>query len=162
MRSPSARPARWAGWLLAVLIAGCGGGASTTGPASPVIPGTLRELGTTTVQLGDRELWVAVADTPDARHRGLTGVADLGPLDGLLFVYPEPVEATFHMLGVPVPLDIAFFDAAGRALAVVRMAVCDTQPCPLYPSPGPIRWALEAEAGGLAELEVGTVLRPAP
>lgn len=156
------RPARAAGWLLALLVAGCAGGGPSTAPTSPVVPVTLRALETTTMQLGDRQLRVAVADTPDARGRGLIGVADLGPLDGLLFTYPEPVEATFHMQGVPVPLDIAFFDAAGRALAVVRMEPCEAQPCPLYRSPGPIRWALEAEAGGLADLEVGEVLRPVP
>jgi uncharacterized membrane protein (UPF0127 family) len=126
------------------------------------VPESLRGLDRTTVTLDDRALVVAVAETSDARRRGLMGVADLGALDGLLFVYATPAPAAFHMRGVPVPLDIAFFDADGRVLEVRTMPVCHAEPCPTYATPGPIAWALETEAGGLAGIEVGDLLRDGP
>jgi uncharacterized membrane protein (UPF0127 family) len=53
---------------------------------------------------------------------------------------------------VPIPLDIAFFDADGHLLGVTRMDPCPAEPCPTYPAPGPIRWAIETEAGDLSDL----------
>jgi len=141
--------------ILAVLATGMLAGCLSSAPSVPAeaIPESLRGHTITTVALGGRTLRVAVAETNDARQRGLMGVADLGPLDGLLFAYPAPVETSFHMRNVPIPLDIAFFDAEGRLMAVVAMAVCEGEPCPSYPSPGPIRWALETPAGDLAGLD---------
>ncbi len=157
------RRRRALGVLLVAWLAGCGPGTPATPAATaPGVPEALRELPTTTIRLGDTSLFVAVAETTDARRRGLMGVDDLGTLDGLLFTYPGPVVTTFHMRGVPIPLDIAFFDADGRLLDVVRMAVCTTDSCPSYEAPGPLRWAIETEAGGLSGLPGDARLSLAP
>lgn len=142
------------------MLAGCLGAA----PSAPAeaIPESLQALSVTTVAIDGRTLRVAVAETNDARQRGLMGVADLGSLDGLLFAYGAPVETSFHMRNVPIPLDIAFFDAEGRLMAVVAMAVCESEPCPSYRSPGSFRWALEAPAGNLARLDPGATLSLEP
>lgn len=149
--------------VLAVSVAGCGE-VLTASPArsQAAIPTDLRDLPTTTIGLGGRSLYVAVAGTFEARRRGLIGVDDLGALDGLLFEYPAPIDTAFHMQGVPIPLDIAFFDGAGTLLDVRRMAPCEADPCPSYRAPAPIRWAIETEAGGLAGLGPGTRLSLAP
>lgn len=150
--------------ILAVLATGMLAGCLGAAPSAPAeaIPESLQALSITTVAIDGRTLRVAVAETNDARQRGLMGVADLGSLDGLLFAYAAPVETSFHMRNVPIALDIAFFDADGRLMAVVVMAVCEGEPCPSYRSPGSFRWALEAPAGDLARLDPGATLSLEP
>ena len=57
--------------------------------------------------------------------QGLRGRSDLGPYDGMLFVFDGPTDAAFTMSGVPVPLDIGFYDADGAPGLGQRM-----EPCP--------------------------------
>jgi uncharacterized membrane protein (UPF0127 family) len=122
------------------------------------VPASLRALAVRTVRVGDLRLRVAVADAPDAWTRGLAGVRDLGRLDGLLFTFPEPVAASFHMRGALVPLDLAFIDPDGRIASVTTMPLCSVDPCPTYGSPVPYRWALEAADGTLRTVSAGDVL----
>jgi uncharacterized membrane protein (UPF0127 family) len=97
------------------------------------------------------ETWaVAVADTPALRARGLQGVAGLGELDGMLFVFPGPSESAFTMRGTLMAIDIAFFGGDGALVGVVEMVPCGAEPCPTYRAPGPYRYALETEPGGFA------------
>ena len=55
----------------------------------------------------DHCLRLAVADTLDERVAGLRDRTDLGPYDGMLFVFQGPSNSGFTMSGVTVPLDIA-------------------------------------------------------
>ena len=137
-------------------------GTANTPVAAPGVPPQLADLAAATVEIGDLELDVAVADTPAARARGLMEVADLGSLDGLVFVYPAPTDTPFHMRNVPIPLDIAFVSGDGSVLATETMAVCSAAPCPTYRSPTSFRWAVETPAGDLRSVQVGDrfVLRP--
>lgn len=125
------------------------------GAVDSTMPPLLAGLELTTVTIGSRELMVAIADTPAARSRGLSGTADLGPLDGILFVFPEPVETVFFMRGVAIALDIAFVDADGRVLSVLTMPLCTADPCPTYAPSSPYRWAIETPAGGLSGVATG-------
>lgn len=130
---------------------------SAPGPdtAHATVPPELAGLELTTVTIGSLELMVAIADTPAARSRGLAGTADLGPLDGMLFAYQEPVEGGFFMRGVTMALDIAFVDAEGRVLSVLTMPLCTADPCPTYAPASPYRWAIETPAGGLSGVVAG-------
>jgi uncharacterized membrane protein (UPF0127 family) len=127
-------------------------------PGDATMPPLLAELDLASVGIGSRVLTVGIADTPAERSRGLAGTDDLGPLDGLLFVYSAPVEQSFYMRGVRMPLDIAFVGADRRVLAVLTMPVCAADPCPTYAPPGPFLWALETAAGGLGWVVVGDVV----
>lgn len=142
--------------------------ADPTGPASPTaageagpsplpngVPAELANLAQADVEIGDLELRVAIADTPPVRSRGLMGIDDLGPLDGMLFVFGAPSQSGFYMRNVPAPLDIAFIGADGAVLAVLTMATCPDGQCPTYRSPAPFQWALETPAEGLASVEPG-------
>jgi uncharacterized membrane protein (UPF0127 family) len=122
------------------------------------VPASLRALAVRTIRVGDLRLRVAVADAPDAWTRGLAGVRNLGRLDGLLFAFPEPVAASFHMRGALMPLDLAFIDPDGRIASVTTMTLCTVDPCPTYGSPVPYRWALEAADGTLRTVSAGDVL----
>ncbi len=115
-----------------------------------------------TIHVGGQALEVVVAID---RGRGLTGVDDLGIVDGMLFDYSAetaPSRSTFWMPGVRIPLDIAFFGEDRQLIAVVAMPLCPeaaqaSRACPTYASPAPFRWALETEAGSFAFAEGATL-----
>ncbi|MDP8959578.1 MAG: DUF192 domain-containing protein [Actinomycetota bacterium] len=148
--------------VMALVLAGCAGavtaGTSSTRGASPppqgqtAVPAALRGFPVREVELDGRLWWVAVADSPERRAQGLMGVDDLGGLDGMLFVFDEPVVPAFWMKDTLIPLDVAFFDGHGRLVEVQQMEPCRRQPCPTYAPDSPVRWALEAPAGNLVGL----------
>jgi uncharacterized protein len=110
------------------------------------------------VLLGDRSLLVAIADTPDLRSVGLMRVRDMGDLDGMVFVFDAEVAVNFTMRNTLIPLDIAFFDAAGTAVDRFEMVPCQAEPCPEYGAASEFRYALEMPAGTMGELNAGEVL----
>jgi hypothetical protein len=142
--------------MVALAVAGCASDPAAGRSVSPdEIPPSLFGRPITTAEIGDLELRVAVADTPNSRRLGLTGIADFGAVAGMVFVFDSPTENGFHMRDVPVPLDIAFVNADGAVVAVLTMTPCDADPCPSYRSPAPFLWALEAPAGVLERIVPG-------
>ena len=111
----------------------------------------------------DRCLRLVVADTEAERVAGLRGhTGDLGPYDGMLFVFQGPTESAFTMAGVDDPLDIAFFDQDGARNSTRAMPPCpakaETQ-CPIYQADGAYVFALETKAG---ELPAGPITACTP
>jgi uncharacterized membrane protein (UPF0127 family) len=98
-------------------------------------------------------LRLVVADSLPERYAGLRGhAADLGPYDGMLFVFDAPSEAAFTMSGVDAPLDIAFFDANGARTTTRAMKPCPVKVdtgCPVYRADGPYLYAVETKGGQL-------------
>jgi hypothetical protein len=115
---------------------------TTTIPASPFFDGD-----TATVVIGGEELEVAVADTSAERSQGLRQAADLGGLDGMLFIHDAEGPVTYGMRDTLIPLDVWFIDAAGMIVGTSEMEPCDSELCPSYPSPEPVLWVLETELG---------------
>jgi uncharacterized membrane protein (UPF0127 family) len=101
--------------------------------------------------VGDDCLRLVVADGVDERVQGLRGRSDLGPYDGMLFVFEEPAASSFTMRGVPVPLDVAWYDASGGPVDRTEMEPCaaDDPSCPPYSSRSPYRFAIETLGGDL-------------
>jgi hypothetical protein len=103
---------------------------------------------TAEVAVGDTELRVWVADDPAERTQGLRQVEELpAEVDGVLFVWDTPTSAVFVMEDTLIPLDVWFFDDEGAFLGTHEMTPCADEPCPTYPAPGPVRWALETHLG---------------
>jgi uncharacterized membrane protein (UPF0127 family) len=122
---------------------------STTEASSPDL-GDLQDGGfeIRSIQLGERELTVAVADDPDERARGLMGVDDLGEVDGMLFTWRgEEVNAAFTMRNTLLTLELLVFDQHGTHLETLRMEPCRAEPCPVYQPSTPYTYALEVPAG---------------
>lgn len=98
-------------------------------------------------------LWLA--ESAEQRSQGLMFVTDLGPADGMAFVYPVPHSGNFWMKNTLLPLSIAFFDPAGTYLDAFDMEPCTDEPCDLYPTPDDFLVAIETRQGELAELGIG-------
>jgi uncharacterized membrane protein (UPF0127 family) len=118
--------------------------ASVTGTT---VSSTIRDevgLPTTDVMVGDTELRVWVADDGAERSQGLRQVEALpDDIDGMLFVWESPTETAFVMAETLIALDVWFFDDGGVLIGTHAMTPCADEPCPTYPTPGPVRWAIE-------------------
>ena len=118
----------------------------TTAVSSTVVDEEL--FPTAEVAVGDTELRVWVADDSAERNQGLRRVGELPPeVDGMLFVWDTPTPAIFVMEDTLIPLDVWFFDDEGALIGTHEMSPCSAGPCPRYPAPAPVRWALETPLG---------------
>jgi uncharacterized membrane protein (UPF0127 family) len=111
-----------------------------------------------TIQVGDREFRVAVADERALRLRGLMGVEDLGDLDGMLFIMDGMVQNGFTMRNTLIPLHIAFFDEAGVLVDVLEMMPCSEEPCPSYVPDGRYRYTVEVPLGEFEGIDESATL----
>lgn len=78
--------------------------------------------------VGDKTLRIQLVVTLDEQQRGLMGRRDLGPDDGMVFVYPAPQEMSFWMRNTPTPLDIGFFKSDGTLGEVYPLYPFDETP----------------------------------
>jgi uncharacterized membrane protein (UPF0127 family) len=98
---------------------------------------------------------VLVAASDAQRAQGLMERPDLGGYDGMLFQFPSPTRAKFHMRNTPLPLTIAFFDREGTFVSSADLAPCgNRRGCPQYGASAPYLYALEVPQGGLARLQI--------
>jgi uncharacterized membrane protein (UPF0127 family) len=151
-----------------------GGGLVLLGVATAVAASILHRLGgqegnatpspeTAAVYGGHSYLCVEVASTPEARAVGLSGRDELGPYDGMAFLFPDAAEArgSFWMKDTRFPLDLVFVGRDGKVQRVERMEPCEGDDCPLHAPSAPYLYALELPAGHAEEfgLVPGTPLR---
>jgi uncharacterized membrane protein (UPF0127 family) len=120
-------------------------------------------LGELPVAIGyDRCLHLVVADSLDERVAGLRNRTDLGPYDGMLFVFQGPTDTAFTMSGLDVPLDIGFYRSDGARDSTRLMQPCPDKAeseCPVYRADGPYVYAVETLKG---KLPAGPVTACAP
>ncbi len=97
-----------------------------------------------------------MAKSQEQRTRGFQGVcSDFVIERSLLFSFPVPVHARFHMTGVTVPLDIAFVDGSKQVIAIQRMTQQElSHPIKYYRPNAEIQFALETTAGRLDQLRL--------
>lgn len=123
------------------------------------IPPQLGEFGIGTIRLDGTELLVAIADNDPNRTQGLMNVADLGSLDGMVFVWPEDTDRTFWMRDTVISLDIAWFDGEGRFVSQLVMAPCEPlEICPHFAADRLYRFALEMPEGTMPSLSADSRL----
>jgi uncharacterized protein len=104
-----------------------------------------------TLGVAGRELSVEVARTEAQRERGLMGRRDLGPRDGMIFVFERDEHLAFWMKNTPTPLSIAFISAEGRILEITDMEPFSEK---TIRSRFSARYALEMRQGAYAELGI--------
>lgn len=129
--------------VMAVLIA-CG-----TGPAPAEAGPVIRPDGVVEIVKPDGSvaatLVVEIAETPEARARGLMGRVLSDHMAGMLFIFASAEPQTFWMRNTPSSLDMIFVDAGGTVLntAAYTTPMSDQ----LYSSVGPAQYVVEAKAG---------------
>ncbi len=97
-----------------------------------------------------------LAETATQQNLGLMNRTDIGGYDGMIFKFASDTTSSFFMKDTPLPLSIAFFDAAGQFVSTTDMAPCIHQAtCPTYAATRPYRWALEVPQGALPRLAIG-------
>lgn len=84
------------------------------------------------------EVIAEIAADPARREQGLMFRREVPDGQGMLFIYPQPVEMAFWMRNTYVPLSIAFLDDSGRVLNIEHMQPFDevtlhrsAEPCPM-------------------------------
>jgi uncharacterized membrane protein (UPF0127 family) len=120
-------------------------------------------LPTVDVVIAGERFALEVARDPLVQARGLGGRSWIDPHGGMLFVFPAPRATAFVMRDCPVPIDVAFLDAAGRVISIHAMqpepprgpdesaAAYEARLRP-YPSGLPARYAIETAGGRMREL----------
>lgn len=95
---------------------------------------------------------VKVAETERQRRHGLMFVPHLPERHGMLFVFESDAPRQFWMKNTQIPLDMLFFDSAGRLVNTIHAAV----PFSLTRrnSTGPARYVLELNGGAAAKFDV--------
>lgn len=100
------------------------------------------------LRIGPHAFQVELAATSQQRQRGLMGRTQLPENGGMLFVFDTTGRHCFWMRNTPLPLSIAFIDAAGRIADLADMLPhTDTLHCPT----SAIRYALEVSQGGFQQ-----------
>lgn len=127
---------------------------STDDVTAPTVPDVLAPFSLAIIGLDGRDLLVAVADEFRLRSRGLMHVEDLGPLDGMIFLWGDDTDETFWMRDTLIPLDIAWFRADGSFVSQLIMVPCPNgETCPNYAATGVYRFAVEMPAGTMGSLD---------
>ncbi len=90
--------------------------------------------------VGQKEITVEIADTPETRQRGLMFRESLPEDSGMLFVFPQDEVLTFWMKDTSIPLSIAYIDQNGVIMTIKNMYPFDLTP---VSSDVPVRYALE-------------------
>jgi uncharacterized protein len=104
-----------------------------------------------TLSAAGQSLSVEVARTETERERGLMGRRDLGPRDGMIFVFDRDDHLTFWMKDTPSALSIAFLSSAGKILEIADMEPFSEK---VVRSRLSARFALEMRKGAFADLGI--------
>lgn len=107
-------------------------------------------FGEASITIGATTLHVQVARTPSQMERGLMYRDSVAPFDGMLFIFNIPQPVSFWMKDTRMPLEIGYFDYAGKLVETHSMQPLDTTPTPSRSHS--IRYALELPDGDFARL----------
>ncbi len=98
-----------------------------------------------------------LAETPEARSRGLMGQDDLLGYDAMVFRFPAPSTSSFYMFRTTLALSIAFVDAASGVVSTTDMEPCPADAaadCPTYAAAAPYLHAVEVALGDLPSIGI--------
>ena len=100
----------------------------------------LRQDGSTAVSIT-----VEIADTPEARTKGLMQRWSLADFHGMLFIFDKPEVQRFWMHNTPLSLDMIFVDENRRILNIAESTTPMSKET--YGSKGPAQYVVEVKAG---------------
>ncbi len=93
-------------------------------------------------------VYAEIADTEEARAKGLMFREELCKDCGMLFVFPDNKERSFWMKNTYLPLDIIYINENNTIVSIRKKALpCNTEKCASYPSIKLAKYVLEVNAG---------------
>lgn len=107
---------------------------------------------------GDKTFSAEIADNLLSRARGLMGRESLSKNEGMLFVFGDEAPRSFWMMNTLIPLDIVFIAANKTVVDVQTMEPCKADTCRTYASRAPAKYALEVNAGGAKDVNLGDLV----
>jgi uncharacterized membrane protein (UPF0127 family) len=115
------------------------------GTTELVSPSTITES-TREVKLGSNSIKADLANTPALREKGLSGRAELGKDEGMLFVFDKPGYYGFWMKDMNFPIDIVWINENKEVVDLSERLSPDTYPDIFYPHEE-VKYVLELPAG---------------
>jgi uncharacterized membrane protein (UPF0127 family) len=113
--------------------------------------GETLKLKTVTLELAGKRFTVEVADTKEARARGLMFRTRLPEDHGMLFVFDRDGAHSFWMENTEIPLSLAYISSAGEIREIFDLVPFSRRP---VPSTYSVRYALELNQGTFEKLGV--------
>ena len=103
---------------------------------------------------------VELADTDEARARGLMFREQLATDRGMLFVFNEPAQWVFWMKNTKVALDILWINVEKRIVDIAEeVPGCIQEPCTQYQPSKDATYVLEVPAGSVKRLKLARGMR---
>lgn len=96
------------------------------------------------ITLGGRTIAVEVASSVETQRTGMMYRKEIGPDEGMLFIFSEAKPLSFYMKNTYVPLSIAFIRSDGQILNIEEMEPLSLES---HSSSAPCRYALEMPEG---------------
>ena len=121
--------------IILLFIAGCADAPQT-------------DLRTTSMQIGSATFTLEIADTPEARQRGLMRRDSMPSDHGMIFVFPNERQLSFWMKNTRIPLDIIYLSRDGVVVSIHQLKPYDTTS---VHSARPAQYAIELNQGAAAE-----------
>ena len=106
--------------LAAILLLGCQ-------PASEALPPASSQS-YFPISIGERELQLQLALTPEEQQKGLMFRDHLAEGHGMLFLFEKPAQRSFWMRQTRIPLDIGYFDSEGILIERYKLFPFDETP----------------------------------
>ncbi len=97
------------------------------------------------VLIRDIPLIVTIADSPEERAQGLSGISSLPERGGKLFIFDQPGKYGIWMKGMLIPIDIIWIDENREIVHIEEGVNPDSYPT-IYTSPIAARFVLELNA----------------
>lgn len=157
VRGPSAAPRN--GWRMGFIRAV--GATLLLGFAPFALSQGQAPLPTLRLSAGLYVIQAEVARTSEQLQQGLMFRPELGPQQGMLFIFPQPQQQCMWMLNTSVPLAVAFLKDDGTIVNIEHMAPhTRTSHC----SSQPVRLALEMSQGWFEQrgIKPGSRIRGLP
>jgi len=131
-----------------------------TQPSQPTLPTKAQpRLKTIRLWLGPEELATELALTPEQEQTGMMFRTNMAENAGMLFVLPQPMQASFWMKNCTVPLSAAYIDVEGNILEIHDLQPEDTNA--VVATAHNVLYVLEVNQGWFKRhhIEPGTLVR---
>ncbi len=128
---------------------------SNSGPIAPTdasirstISATPQQHNRSEVFIGGVRIYADLADTPRKQADGLMWRPQLNESEGMLFVFGGEGNVSVWMKNMLIPIDVVFITSDLKIITVHKsVPPCLDDPCKLYTSRKPAKYALEVSAG---------------